>query len=158
MATNATNIFDLDFTKFAGNFDPSKMTEEFTKAFSQFKMPGVDMSGIIASQQKNLEALTSANQTAIAGIQAVAARQAEIMQQTMTTAAAAAEDMVKSGSPQDAAAKQADLVKSTFEKALTDMTEIADMVTKSNSDAGAAINARISESLEEVKKMALSAK
>ena len=158
MAKTQNPLFDLDFTKFAGNFDPSKMTEEFTKAFSQFKMPGVDVNEIIASQQKNLEALTSANKTAIAGIQAVATRQAEIMQQTMKATAAAAEGMVKSGSPQDAAAKQADLVKSTFEKALTDMTEIADMVAKSNAEAGAAINKRISESLEEVTKLATAAK
>ena len=158
MATAQSNIFDLDFSKFAGNFDPSKMTEEFTKAMTQFKMPGVDMSGIMAAQQKNLDALTAANQSAVAGIQAIAARQAEIMQQTMKTTASAAEDMIKSGSPQDAAAKQADLVKSTFEKALADMTEIADMVAKSNNEAGAAINKRISESLEEVKKMALSVK
>ena len=158
MAKTPNNPFDLDFTKFSGSFDPSKMTAEFTKAFSQFKLPGVDVNGIMASQQKNLEALTVANQAAIAGIQAVATRQAEIIQQTMTATASAAEDLVKSGTPQEAAAKQAELVKSTFEKALSDMTEIAELVAKSNSEAGAAINKRITESLEEVKKMALSAK
>ena len=158
MAKTANTLFDLDFTKFSGNFDPSKMTEEFTKAFSQFKLPGVDMSGIIASQQKTLEALTVANKTAIAGIQAVATRQAEILQQTMTATASAAADLIKSGTPQEAAAKQTDLVKSTFEKALSDMTEISEMVAKSNSEAGDAINKRITESLDEVKKIAKSAK
>ena len=155
--TNAFNNL-FDFTKLSGSFDPSKMSEEFTKAFSQFKMPGVDVNEIIASQKKNMEALTAANQTAISGIQAVATRQAEIMQQTLTATAAAAEDLVKSGSPQDAASKQADLVKSTFEKALSDMTEIADMVTKSNTEASALINKRVSESLEEVQKLAQSSK
>lgn len=158
MAKTTNTLFDLDYTKFYGNFDPSKMTEEFTKAFSQFKLPGVDMSGIIASQQKNLEALTVANKTAIAGIQAVATRQAEIMKQTMTATASAAEDMLKSGTPQEAATKQADLVKSTFEKALSDMTEIAEMVAKSNSEASDAINKRITESLDEIKKIAKSAR
>ena len=158
MATATNTLFDLDFTKFSGNFDPSKMTEQFTNAFSQFKLPGVDVNEIIATQQKNLEALTAANQTAIAGIQAVATRQAEIMQQTFTATSAAAEELVKSGSPQEAAAKQADLVKSTFEKAMSDMTEIADLVTKSNTEAGAAIKVRITESLDEVKKLVLSAK
>ncbi len=156
--TNIPNIFDLDFTKFSGSFDPSKMTEQFTKAFSQFKVPGLDVNDIIASQQKNLEALTAANQAAMAGIQAIAARQTEIMQQTMTATASAAEEMVKSGSPQAAAAKQVDLVKTSFQKALADMTEIAQMVAKSNSEAGAAINKRMTESLEEVKKMGIAAK
>ncbi len=105
-----------------------------------------------------MEALTTANQTAIEGIQAVATRQAEIMQQAMSTTASAAEDLIKSATPQDAAAKQAELVKSTFEKALSDMTGIADMVTKSNSEAGAVINKRVAESLEEVQKIATSTK
>ena len=155
--TNIPNSL-FDFTKFTGNFDPSKMSEEFTKAFSQFQLPGVDMNEIIASQKKNMEALTTANQTAIEGIQAVATRQAEIMQQAMSTTASAAEDLIKSATPQDAAAKQAELVKSTFEKALSDMTGIADMVTKSNSEAGAVINKRVAESLEEVQKIATSTK
>ena len=88
------------------------------------------MNAIIASQQKNLDALTAANQTAIQGIQAVVTRQAEIMQQTMTATASAIEALTKSGSPQDATAKQAELVKSTFEKALADMTEIAEKIVK----------------------------
>ena len=158
MATTPNSLFDFDLSKFTGNFDTSKMTEEFTKAFSQFKLPGVDVNSMVALQQKNLEALTAANQTAVASIQAIAARQGEIMQQTMTTTTSAVEDLVKSGSPQVAATKQADLVKSTFAKALSDMTEIAEMVAKSNTEAGAAINKRISENLEEVKKMASSAK
>ena len=158
MANTPNPFLNFDFTKLAGDFNPTKMTEEFTNAFSQFKLPGVDVNSIVASQQKNLEALTSANQTAIAGIQAIVTRQAEIMQQTMTATASAVEGLTKSGTPQEASAKQADLVKATFEKALTDMTEIAQMVSKSNVEASAAINKRLSESLDEVKKMAESAK
>lgn len=157
--TKIQNPFiDLDFTKFGGSFDPTKMTEEFTKAFSQFQLPGVDVKSILDSQQKNLEALTAANKAAVTGFQAVASRQAELMKQSMTETAAAAEDLVKSGSPQDAAAKQAELVKTTFEKALADMTEIAEMVAKTNAEASAAINQRITESLDEIKKLASSAK
>ena len=151
MAKTPGNIFDFDFTNFFGNFDPSKMTEEFTRAFTQFQLPGVDVNAIIASQQKNLEALTAANKSAIAGIQTVITRQAEIMKQTMTATATAAENLSHSKSPQEASSKQAELIQSTFEKALADMTEIAEMVTKSNVEASAAINKRLSESLDEVK-------
>lgn len=158
MANTPKTLFDFDFTKLAGSFDPAKMTQEFTKAFSQFQVPGVDTNAIIASQQKNLEALTAANQTAIDGIQAVVTRQAEIMQQTMKATASAVEDLSQSKSPQEATSKQTELVKSTFEKALADMTEIAEMVTKSNLEASAAINKRLSESLTEVNKLAKSAK
>jgi len=158
MAKTPGSIFDIDFTKFTGNFDPSKMTEEFTKAFSQFQFPGVDVSAIIASQQKNLEALTAANLAAMSVTQAVITRQAEIMQHTMTATASAAEDLSHSETPQEVSSKQTELVKTIFEKSLSDMTEIAEMVTKSNIEASAAINKRLSESLDEVKKLAHSAK
>lgn len=158
MAKTPGNPFDFDFTKFASNFDPSKLTEEFTKTFSQFQLPGVDVNAIISSQQKNLEALTAANQSALEGIQAVVTRQAEIMQQTMNATASAVEDLSKSTSPQEANSKQAALVQKTFEKALADMTEIAEMVAKSNMEASAAINKRLSESLDEVRKLASSSK
>lgn len=154
MAKTPNTLYDLDFTKYTTNFDPSIMAQEFTRAFSQFQVPGVDVNAIIASQQKNLDALTAANQTAIEGIRAVVTRQSEIMQQTMLATASAIEAMTKSGSPQDASVKQAELVRSTFEKALADMTEIADMVARSNLSASAAINKRLSESLDEVKKLA----
>lgn len=158
MAKTSKPFIDFDFSQFAGTFDPSKMTEEFTRAFSQFQLPGVDVNEIIESHKKNLEALTTANQTAIAGIQAVVTRQAEIMQHTMTATASAVEGLSHSGTPQEATSKQAEMMKSTFGKALADMTEIAEMVAKSNMEASAAINKRLSESLDEVKKMALSAK
>jgi phasin family protein len=158
MAKKQETPFAFDFSQFTGGFDPSKMTEEFTKAFSQFKLPGVDMNGIVAAQQKNLDALTAANQTAIAGFQAVAARQAEMMQQAVEASKAAAEDLMKSGTPQEAAVKQVELVKTTFEKTLTDVTEIAEMLAKSTNEANAAIKQRISDSLEEMKTLAANAK
>jgi len=158
MAKKQETPFAFDFSQFAGGFDPSKMTEEFTKAFSQFKLPGVDMNGIVAAQQKNLDALTAANQTAIAGFQAVATRQAEMMQQAVEASKAAAEDLMKSGTPQEAAVKQVELVKTTFEKTLTDVTEIAEMLAKSTNEANAAIKQRISDSLEEMKNLAANAK
>lgn len=157
--TNSTdNIFDFDFTRFTDSFDPAKMTEEFKKAFNQFQLPGVDVNAIIESQQKNLEALTTANRAALDGMQAVITRQAEIMQQTMQATASAAEDLSHLKSPQEASSKQAELVSSTLQKALTDMTEMAEMVTQSNIEASAAINKRLSDSLDELKKLAQSAK
>jgi phasin family protein len=158
MAKKQASPFDFDFSKYIGTFDPSKMTEEFTKAFSSFQMPGVDMNGIVESQKKNLEALTAANKTAVSGFQAVATRQAELMKQAMEASTAAAEELLKSGTPQEAAVKQVELVKTTFEKTLADMTEIAEMLAKSTNEANAAINKRISESLEEMKKLAAAAK
>ncbi|MEO5336372.1 MAG: phasin family protein [Magnetospirillum sp. WYHS-4] len=158
MAKASNPFFGIDMTKFAAEFDPAKMTEEFTKMAGQYQVPGVDMNAVIDSQRKNLEAVTQANRVALEGMQAFAKRQAEILQQTLGETVAAVESLTGSGTPQEATAKQADLVKTAYEKALANMKELAELVAKSNAEAGETINKRIAESLDEIKKAALDIK
>jgi phasin family protein len=158
MAKTANPFFGIDMTKFAAEFDPAKMTEEMTRMMTQYQVPGLDVNALIDSQRKNLEAVTQANRVALEGMQAVAKRQAEILQQTLGEAVAAVEALTGSGSPQDAAAKQAELVKAAYEKALANMKELAELVAKSNAEASETINNRIAETLDEIKKAALDLK
>ena len=159
MAKTTNAFFGFDMTKMMAEFDPAKMADEFAKAASQYQVPGVDMGAVVESQRKNLEAVTQANRVALEGMQAVTKRQAEILQETMAETSSAVQELAgAAASPQDAAAKQADLVKSAFEKALGNMKELAELVAKSNAEATEAINARISENLDEIKKAALDAK
>lgn len=156
MATGPEALFDV--TKLMKEFDPTKMVGELSTMLKQYKMPGVDLDSIVASQKKNLEALTSANRSAFEGLQAVAKRQAEILQQTMNEASKAVDALAKAGSPQDVAAKQAELAKDAFERALGNMRDLAEMVTKANESATSTINGRISASLDELKELALKMK
>src|ERR1700687_3911296 len=61
---------------------------DVTKAFGDFRLPGLDVEAIVATQRKNLEALTQANQLAVEGVRALAQRQAEIAQQAFAEASA----------------------------------------------------------------------
>ena len=108
----------------------------------------------MASQQKNIEALAAASRTAMDSVNAVGKRQAEILQETMNQTAYSLETMIKAGSPFDIAAKQADLTKEGFEKALGNMRELAEMVTKAQNTTMDAISHRVSESLDELKQLA----
>ncbi|MBK8209674.1 MAG: phasin family protein [Rhodospirillales bacterium] len=148
----------FDVSKLMKEFDPTKMVGELSNMLKQYKLPGVDVDSIVASQKKNLEALTSANRVAIEGMQAVVKRQAEILQQTMNEASKAVDALSKAGSPPDVAAKQAELTKDAFERALANMRELAEMVSKSNQEATSTINSRISASLDEMKEVALKLK
>jgi phasin family protein len=146
----------FDFSKYFKGFDPAKMSEEMTKMLGQYKLPGVDMDSVVASQKKNVEALVAANRTAVEGFQAVAKRQAEILQETMSELTKAVQNLGKSaGSPKELVANQADLAKSIFEKSLANMRELAEMVTKSQNEATQHINARISATLDELKQTVL---
>lgn len=151
MAKTTENLFMFDMTKFMPEFDPAKMVEDFTKAAGKFKMPGFDVDGLMAAQKKNLDALTAANKKAVEGAQTLAKRQAELLQASLDAATKAADEVTKSASPQDAAAKQTDLYKAAVETGLTNMRELAELVTKANADVAETINARFAESLDELK-------
>jgi phasin family protein len=154
--TGPQSFFDV--SKLLKDFDPTKVVAEFSNALKQYKLSGVDLDSLVASQKKNLEALTSANRVAFEGLQAVAKRQAEILQETMNETSKAVDQLSKTGSPPEIAAKQAELAKSAFERALANMRELAEMVSKANQEATNTVNARISASLDEIKEYALKLK
>ena len=144
MSSGEKNPFlDFDIRKF-----------DIQKIFADFKMPGVDMQALLDAQKKNITALTQANQHAIEGVQALAQRQVEVLQRTMKAAAEAAKEVVSAGGPKEAAAKQTELAKAAFEHAVSNMREMADMVTKSSNQALSVITQRVAEGLEEMKEKA----
>jgi phasin family protein len=105
------------------------------------------------AQRKNIEALNAANQTAVQGMQAVAQRQAEILSQAMSEVSSIAQQFSATGNPQEMGAKQTELARKAFEQALANARELAEMVSKSNTEAFAIINKRVTESLQELKSL-----
>ena len=118
---------------------------------ADFKVPGVDVDAMVTAQRKNIEALTEANQLVIAGVQAVMKRQAEILQASMEEARTVATEIMVPGAPEAKLAKQAEVVQTAFQAALGNMKELADMVTKSNTEAANVISKRVTEGLDEIK-------
>ena len=124
---------------------------DFTKYLADLKFPNLDIEAYIAAQRKNVEALSQANRTAYDGLQAIAKRQIEIVRQSLDQASAAAREVVEPGTPQDKAAKQAELAKVSFERALANLRELGELVTKANSEAFDLLQTRFTQSLDEVR-------
>ncbi|WP_448208101.1 phasin family protein [Azospirillum sp. sgz302134] len=124
---------------------------DVSKVLGDFKVPGVDVEAMLASQRKNIEALTAANQLAMEGFQAVVRRQAELLRSSVEEASNYVNQVVAAGTPEEKASKQAELVKIAFEKALANMKELSELVAKSNTEAAEVLSKRVSESLDEVK-------
>ena len=124
---------------------------DMTNMFSKMEVPGVDWEAVMASQQKNISALTEANKRLFEGAQAIMQQQTEIMQKSMAELSAASKEMMSEGDPQEGAKKRFELAKSSFEAAVANMQELADVAGKSNSDALAIITKRATEAFEEVK-------
>ncbi len=124
---------------------------DFTKVFSEFRVPGFDIESLLATQRRNIEAVSAANQLAVEGIQAVLRRQGEIIRQMVEESSTALRDLMATGAPEQKIAQQTDLVKAAFEKALANLRELTEMVAKSNSEAAEVLTKRVGESLTELK-------
>lgn len=127
-------------------------TEQFSAFIRGLKLPGVDMSELLASQKKNMEAFARAMQMATEGAGAVARRQAEILRTAFEQSTAMFRDLTVPGDPKETIAKQAELVRKTFDTAVANARELAEMVEKSNKEAFDVIRQRTSEALDEIRK------
>lgn len=125
---------------------------DFTKVMGEFKMPSVNVEALVNAQRKNFEAIAAANQLAIEGFQAVAKRQADIVREAIESLTKAGQELSNAGQAPDArVAKQVELAKVGYEKALSNLRELSEMLVKSNSEAFGVINKRVTEALDEVK-------
>ncbi|HEY0204565.1 MAG TPA: TIGR01841 family phasin [Acetobacteraceae bacterium] len=131
---------------------------EFTKMFTDMKVPGIagmpDMDAFLSAHRRNMEVLTAANRVALEGAQAVARRHMEIMQQTMSEMTETMRDLSSPDSPSAKAAKQTELIKASYERAVAHMKELADLIQRANGEALGMLNQRFAEAMDEVKLLA----
>src|SRR5580658_1923695 len=128
---------------------------DFTKLFSELKMPAMpDMEAFIAANRRNIETFTAANRVAMEGAQAIARRNMEIMQQSMAELTDGMKALATVEGPQAKAAKQAEMLKLAYERAVANMQEMRDLIQQSNAEALALINQRFVEAMDEVKALA----
>lgn len=138
------------------NGKQSFLDYDVSKAFAGFAIPGLNVEAFMASQRKNVEALTQANQLALEGVQAMARRQVEIAREALDGAPALFRELSQPGAPQERLAKNAELAKSTFEKSLAAARELTELVTRANADAFNVLTKRMTEGLEEIRDAAAS--
>jgi phasin family protein len=124
---------------------------DVSKALAGFSFPGFDVDSLLASQRKNLEAFTQANQVAVEGVQAFAKRQVEIASAAIEEASAAVRELTTPGAPEEKLAKNAELAKASYEKALAATRELAELVAKTGDETFGVLNKRFTESFEEIR-------
>ena len=126
--------------------------QEFSRMFSDMKFPAMpDMDGLITAHRRNMETFSAANRVALEGAQIVARRNMEIMQQSIGELTDTMRQLTTAESPQARAARQAELLKDAYERAVANMKELADLIQRSNSEAIQLLNDRFAEAMDEVK-------
>ncbi len=130
-------------------------TESFMDMFTRFgrdlKMPAMDVERIMGHHKKNLEALEKSARASAAGAASLAAKQREVLQDTLHEIAELAQSYRVPGNPQEMMAKQAEFARKTFETALKNAGEVAEIVRKSGTESVDILRARIREAMEEVR-------
>lgn len=122
-----------------------------TKMMPDFKLPTFDFTAVLASQRKNFEALTAANQLALEGMQAVFRRQSELVRESLEESSKLVSDFLAVGTPEEKVVKNVDLMKGAFEKTLSNVKEVTTLISKSQTEASDVITGRVKEGIEEVK-------
>jgi phasin family protein len=126
---------------------------DVTKMMAQFQFPGMDMSAFVESRRKDIEALVQANAAAYESMQALGRKQQEMLAEAMQGIQDAAKGAAGGTGGFPDPARQAELARSACEKALADMTELAEMARQSQSEVMASISQRAAEHMEEIKKL-----
>jgi phasin family protein len=130
-------------------------SESFMDLFTRFgqdlKMPSVDIERIMAHHRKNIEALEKSARASAAGTTSLMAKQREILQDTLHDITDMAQSYRIPGNPQDMIAKQADFARKSFEAAVRNAGEVAEIVKKSGTESLDILRERVREAMEEIR-------
>jgi phasin family protein len=123
----------------------------FSKLGQDLKMPSVDVEAILGHHRKNLEALEKSAKASAAGASSLMNRQREMLQETLREITDMAQSFRAPGNPQELMAKQADFAKKTFEAAVKNAGEVAELVKKHSTDSIEILRQRIRDAMEEIR-------
>ncbi|NQW50745.1 MAG: phasin family protein [Rhodospirillales bacterium] len=124
---------------------------DFSKISGEFKLPTVNVETFVETARKNFATMTSLNTAAVEQMKAIAQRQGDMVRAAMEDFSKHGSEVLAAATVEEKAAKQIDFMKKTYESAITNSKELADLYTKGQTDAVTALSARVAELTEEVK-------
>ena len=130
-------------------------SDSFMDMFGRFgrdlKVPNVDVEAILAHHRKNLEALEKSARASAAGASSLMSRQREMLQDTLREITDMAQSYRAPGNPQELMAKQTEFARKSFETALKNAGEAAELVKKSGTESVEILRERIKAAMEEIR-------
>lgn len=130
-------------------------SDSFMDMFGRFgrdlKLPNVDVEAILNHHRKNLEALEKSARASAAGASSLLSRQREMLQDALHEIADMAQAYKAPGDPRDLMANQAAFARKSFESALRNAGEVAELARKSGTESVEILRDRIKEAMEEIR-------
>ncbi len=140
---STTNPFD--FSQMLSKFTPEEFAKQFPNAIN------FDFDAVKEAQNKNMELIMNTNKAIADGSRALLERQSEMMQEAISEAVKTTQDLQSTGSATDLASKQVEIIKLAYETTIKNSQEISDMTKKLQEEVTEKVNARVVESLQEIK-------
>jgi DNA replication initiation complex subunit (GINS family) len=117
---------------------------DFSKLFSRFNVPGVNLSAIVDSRRMEIEALVDANRSIYEAMQAICEKQTEMLSQGIQE--------IARGDIGDSK-KSVELVQAACQKALDDMMELVRIAQSAQAEATARISGHATATMQEIRDM-----
>ena len=124
---------------------------DFTKIAGEFKMPAVNVETFVETGRKNFAALTTVGTATVETMKTIAQRQGDMFRAAMEDASKHGSEVLAAATIEEKAAKQIDFAKKSYELAVANTKELADLYTKGHTEAFETLSARVAELTEEVK-------
>ncbi len=130
-------------------------SDTFLDMFSRFgrdlKVPNMDIQAILEHHRKNLEALEKSARASAAGASAVMSRQSEMIQAVMREITQMADNYQAPTNPQDLLTRQAEFARRSFETAVKNTSEVADLARRSSTESIEILRDRIRDAMAEIR-------
>lgn len=124
---------------------------DFSKIAGEFKFPMLSVESMVETSRKNFAAFTTLSTSAVESMKSIAQRQGDMLRAAMEDFSKHGSEVLAAASVEEKAAKQIDFAKKSYDTAVANAKEIADLCTKGQTEALTALNARIAELTDEVK-------
>jgi phasin family protein len=124
---------------------------DFTKIAGQFNFPVVGVETVVETSRKNFAAMTTASTAAVEALKTIAQRQGDMVRAAMEDFSKHGSEVLAAATIEEKAAKQIDFAKKSYELAVANTKELADLYTKGHAEAVETLSARVAELTEEVK-------
>ncbi|SAL11988.1 phasin [Caballeronia turbans] len=122
---------------------------QFAAMFQQYQLPGFDVTAIMESRRKDVEALAATNRVAFGGMEALRDKQVEILRRTLSDLETIAKQLANTSTQPPFNANE--VVQRALHNALADMQDIARTTQQTQAEAYALVSKRMEDALRELK-------
>jgi phasin family protein len=135
----------------SSGFDPANPFAALARNLESFKVPGLNVAAIAETHHADIEAVTRANQASYEAMQAIAAKQSDMLAAAMRDAQQATQAFGGAGSTD--AHERAVVAKKAYDKAVADLAELAEITRKAQTETLAIVSKRAEEQMAEFMKL-----